>query len=221
MIYAGYDAREAIGFHVFNQSVIETSPGVGIAALANVPRLDGSNAFTYSRFLLFTTQSEHRPLLFVDGSDMLLRADVVELLDRYDPNYAVQVVKHQYKTKHPRKYVGTPLECDNRDYPCKNWSSVMLINPRHQGNVQGRRMIEEAMSLGDGAFLHRFGWLCADEIGELPIEWNWLADEYGENPDAKLLHWTAGIPGFSHYANAPHAKEWHATAERMMRGASA
>lgn len=218
MIYAGYDAREAIGFHVFNQSAVETSPGVGVTALANVPRLDGSNAFTYSRFKLFL-EPGHSPSLFVDGSDMLLRADVVELLERYDPRYAVQVVKHQYKTKHPRKYVGTPLECANRDYPCKNWSSVMLINPWHPGNLQGRAMIAEAMSLGDGAFLHRFGWLCADEIGELPIEWNWLADEYGENPDAKLLHWTAGIPRFSHYANAPHATEWHATAERMLGGA--
>jgi hypothetical protein len=221
VIHAGYDAREAIGFHVFNQSVIETSPGVGVLPLVNLaPRLDGSNAFTYSRFALFELYRERTgPVLFVDGSDMLLRSDVQELLDCYNPHYAVQVVKHKYKTKHPRKYVGTSLECDNRDYPCKNWSSAMLINPRHPGNLQGRGMIGEAMALGDGAFLHRFGWLCADEIGELPIEWNWLADEYGENPNAKLLHWTAGIPGFTHYAGAPHAKEWHETAERMMGGA--
>jgi hypothetical protein len=38
-------------------------------------------------------------------------------------NKAVAVVKHDYKTKHRRKYIGTPLEADNADYPRKNWSS--------------------------------------------------------------------------------------------------
>jgi hypothetical protein len=51
----------------------------------------------------------------------------------------------------------------------------------------------------------------------LPREWNWL-DEYGENDDAKLVHYTNGIPGFRHYAEAPHAKEWHEYAKAVNRG---
>ena len=39
--------------------------------------------------------------------------------------------------------------------------------------------------------------------------WNWLPDEFGANPDAKLLHWTLGTPCFHEYATAPMAPEWH------------
>lgn len=213
MIYAGYDAREAIGYHVFAQSLIDTSPGVGILPLVNLaPQGDGSNAFTYSRFAIPELQRSG-PALYVDGSDMLLRVDVQELLDLFDPRYAVQVVKHDYKTRYPRKYVGTPMECDNHDYPRKNWSSVILWNCDHPANRQ-RDLFER-----DGAYLHRFGWLEDHEIGALPKEWNWLADEYGANLDAKLLHWTTGIPGLlRYYRNAPHAGEWLAVRDRVLAG---
>ena len=46
--------------------------------------------------------------------------------------------------------------------------------------------------------------------GELPIEWNWLVDEYGSNDKAKLIHWTKGIPGFKEYSDAPMADKWFA-----------
>jgi hypothetical protein len=52
----------------------------------------------------------------------------------------------------------------------------------------------------------------------LPPAWNWLADEYGYNAAAKLVHWTAGIPGFNAYRDSPHADEWRATMLRAMRG---
>jgi hypothetical protein len=44
--------------------------------------------------------------------------------------------------------------------------------------------------------------------------WNWLPDEFGPNPDAKLLHWTLGAPSFHEYADVPMAEEWHR--ERML-----
>jgi hypothetical protein len=40
----------------------------------------------------------------------------------------VQVVKHDYKTKFPRKYLGTEMESANENYPRKNWSSLILWN---------------------------------------------------------------------------------------------
>lgn len=143
---------------------------------------------------------------------MLLRAPLKELWGLFDPSKAVQVVKHDYRTKHPRKYIGTPMEAPNADYPCKNWSSLILWNNGHRAHYEAR----EKLRGFDGAYLHRFAWLQDHEIGELPMEWNWLADEYGANPQAKLLHWTAGIPGFEHYKNAPHADEWHSCRARAM-----
>jgi hypothetical protein len=136
---------------------------------------------------------------------MLLRANIKELFDLRNPGYAVQVVKHDYKTKHARKYVGTEMEAENHDYPRKNWSSVILWNCGHIAHFKNRHR----MSTTDGKFLHRFGWLEDEQIGELPVEWNWLCDEYGENPEAKLLHWTAGGPFLPHYADSPMSAHWH------------
>lgn len=136
---------------------------------------------------------------------MLMKADISELWALRDDYKAVQVVKHDYKTRHPRKYVGTRMEAPNHDYPRKNWSSVMLINCQH---YHWRDMKPEKIQEMTGPELHRFSWLKDDLVGELPAEWNWIADEFGPNPDAKLIHWTAGTPAFPHYTNAPHAEDF-------------
>ena len=215
-LYAGFDPREAAGFYACFQSLIETSPDVGVTPISGSS--DGSNAFTLARFKIMELCNWSGWAIFIDGADMLLKADINELWALRDKNYAVQVVKHDYQTKHPRKYVGTPMESENASYPRKNWSSVMLINAGHISHFKHRHAIREALEKKDGAFLHRFSWLDDDEIGELPVEWNWLADEFGENPEAKLLHWTAGIPGFYHYHHAPHAQEWRDSFRKVSRG---
>jgi hypothetical protein len=57
--------------------------------------------------------------------------------------------------------------------------------------------------------LHRFSWLSDNLIGELPIEWNWLADEFGDNQNAKLIHYTLGTPCFADFQNTPMSEYWH------------
>lgn len=90
--------------------------------------------------------------------------------------------------------------------PRKNWSSVVLWNCGHPAN----RVVTPAfVENGSGAQLHRFTWLADELIGALPREWNWLPQELGPNPDAKLLHWTLGTPCFHEYADDPMAAEWH------------
>jgi hypothetical protein len=214
-LYTGFDPREEIGSHTFNSSVIHNaSEPVAITAL-HLPGLqkvygkgqgDGTNNFTYTRFLIPYLMGYKGWALFVDGADMVCRGDIAELWALRDPWKAVQVVQHDYKTKHPRKYVGTAMESDNQDYPRKNWSSVMLMNCAH---YDWRRLTPTNVERMAGSDLHRFSFIEPRFIGALPIEWNWLADEYGENPDAKLLHWTAGIPAFGNYADAPHAQDWY------------
>jgi hypothetical protein len=116
--------------------------------------------------------------IFADASDMVCRADIAELWALRDERYAVQVVKHDYRTKHHRKYVGTEMECANLDYPRKNWSSLILWNC---GHPQNRILTPENVREWSGQQLHGFGWLPDDLIGALPIEWNWLAQEHGTN----------------------------------------
>jgi hypothetical protein len=112
------------------------------------------------------------------------------------------VVKHDYKTKMKEKYLGSK----NEDYPRKNWSSVILWNCNSFPN---RKLTPEFVMQATGAELHRFTWLDDSRIGELPKEWNWLPDEYGTNPDAKLLHYTLGTPCFHEFADTPMSEEWH------------
>ena len=206
----GYDPREAVVFTVFNQSVIKyTSIPVSICplhqdALNFDGQQDGTNAFIFSRYLVPYLQDYKGWALFADG-DMLITEDLKNLWDLRDDKYAVQVVKHDYKTKHYRKYINSPMESDNLDYPKKNWSSVMLFNCGHPAN---KILTKELVSEAGGAFLHRFQWLTEDEVGELPVEWNHLVGEYKENPDAKLIHFTLGAPCFLHYYEDEYAGEW-------------
>jgi hypothetical protein len=171
---------------------------------------DGTNAFIYSRFLIPHLCGYSGFAIFADGADMICRADIAELWALRDPTLAVQVVQHDYKTKHPRKYVGTEMEAANDDYPRKNYSSLMLINCRH---YDWRRITPESVAKMSGAELHRFSFVEPRFLGALPKEWNWLCQEDGANPDAKIVHYSAGIPAWPAYANTEMADEW--TAARM------
>jgi lipopolysaccharide biosynthesis glycosyltransferase len=208
-IFIGYDPREATVFHVCANSIIRTSTSpVSIVPVAlnlfkdySETHTDGSNHFIYTRFLVPYLMHWCGHAIFIDG-DMVVRSDITELWNLRNSMFDVQVVKHDYKTKMPVKYLGAK----NEDYPRKNWSSVILWNCNSFPN---RILTPEYIMQATGKELHRFTWLDDSRIGELPKEWNWLPDEYGANPDAKLLHYTLGAPSFHEFANTPMADEWH------------
>lgn len=168
---------------------------------------DGTNAFIYSRYLIPYLQDFRGWALFADG-DMVCLSDIARLWslrDLHQFNKAVCVVKHGYATKQKRKYIGSPIENDNIDYPRKNWSSVMLWNCEHYAN---RILTPEYVAEAGGKALHRFEWLRDEQIGELPDTWNVLVGEQPlpEKPD--LLHYTLGVPGFKHYRDCDGAQHW-------------
>jgi lipopolysaccharide biosynthesis glycosyltransferase len=208
-VFIGYDPREAIAFHVCANSIIRHSsqPVQIIPVALNLFRdytethTDGSNHFIYTRFLVPYMMEWKGHAIFIDG-DMIVRDDIAKLWELRDYSKDVQVVKHDYKTRMPIKYLGSK----NEDYPRKNWSSVILWNCNSYPN---RKLTPEYVMKATGAELHRFTWCTDDRIGELPPEWNWLPDEYGENPDAKLLHYTLGTPCFHEFADTPQGSEWH------------
>lgn len=221
-LYVGFDPRTEIGYHTFVSSVLHTSTvPVSITPLSQsllqtvwkAGRRDGSNDFTYLRFLIPWLQGFTGWAMFCDGSDMVLKGNLAELWSLRDMYKAVQVVTHAYGTRHPRKYVGTAMESDNRDYPRKNWSSVMLINCSH---FSWRSLDPISVGTMEGRDLHAFEFVRKSaEIGALPVEWNWMADEMGENKNAKLIHYTAGIPAIPHYANSPMANDWSMAALKV------
>ena len=218
-VFLGYDERESVAMHVCTSSILRrASKPVNFTYLArnqfdeeyvetHVPGSDlikadypASNAFVFSRFLVPWLCDFSGWAIFLDG-DMVVKDDIAKLWRMRDPFSAVQVVKHQYRTKHPIKYLGGK----NEDYERKNWSSVILWNCGHYRN---RRLYPDFVAQQSGEYLHQFRWLDDSFIGALPAEWNWLVEEYEPSSEASLLHYTVGGPYFNEYTDCDHAEDW-------------
>lgn len=211
-LYAGYDGREAAGYHAFTQSVLDKASVPVAFHPLHKPMLggfdgqrDGTNAFTHSRFLVPFLQDFQGWALFADGSDMVATDDIAGLWEHRKPEYAAMVVKHDYKSKHARKYIGTSMEADNASYERKNWSSLVLWNCGHPAN---RILTPDFVSQSPGSLLHRFGWLKDDLIGEIPQEWNCIVGEM-DISGASLLHFSLGIPAMKFYQHSHGSEHWH------------
>lgn len=206
-LFLGYDKREAVGYHVCVESLIRTATAPFTVAPVFGDRRDGTNDFIYSRFLVPYLCDYQGWAIFADGSDMLFREDIAHLwaLRSARNAHAVLVVQRHYKTRHPRKYIGTDMESHNRDYPCKNWSSLMLFNCAHPAN---RVLTPEYIRQHGGEHLHTFGWLPSSAVGALPARWNVLMGEEGEDAECAVAHYTLGIPFFNHYKKCTRSKEW-------------
>ena len=217
-IVVGFDQREAIAYHTFTQSIIEKSsiPVFFMPLAVNTLKdykethKDRSNDFIYSRFLTPYLNNFTGWAIFADG-DMICQSDIKELWDLRDDSKALLVVKHNYQTKKSIKYLGNI----NENYPRKNWSSLILWNCAHPKH---RTLTPEFIANQSGKFLHRFSWLDDQDIGELPVEWNWLAVEYPVNTKAKIIHYTLGTPCFKDYRDTDMSENWFGVHRRSLEG---
>ena len=217
-IVVGFDQKEAVAYHTFTQSVIEKSTiptrfmPLSVGSLTNYKEVhkDGSNDFIYSRFLVPYLMNFKGWAIYADG-DMVCLKDIKNLWDLRDNKFAVQVVKHDYKTKVKSKYWGNK----NEDYPRKNWSSLILWNCNHESH---KMLTPEFIQKQTGAFLHRFSWIKDEEIGEIEKEWNWLAMEYEEKKDINLIHYSIGTPCFEEYKDASLSSYWKKSFLNMLDG---
>lgn len=216
-IFIGYDPREPVAFHACANSIItRSSEPVSIRPLAlrnfkdfyQERHTDGSNQFIYSRFLVPFLCGWSGHAIYLDG-DMIVQGDIADLWKLRSHWHAAQVVKHEYKTKAKTKYLGNK----NEDYPRKNWSSVILWNCGHYAN---RCLVPEYVENQTGAHLHRFQWVDDQRLGSLPVQWNWLAGEYPEEPEARLIHYTLGTPCFAEYKDSAQSDAWHKEFKSML-----
>jgi hypothetical protein len=213
-VFIGYDSKEPVAYHVLAHSILRrASIPVSIAPVALsqlravYTRERGpleSTEFSLSRFLVPFLSHYAGFSLFLD-CDMLCQTDLAEVLIeafRDTPRTAfpaVWCVQHDYTPKSPVKFLDQPQTV----YPRKNWSSVMLFN-----NAKCRRLTPAYVNSATGLQLHRFLWCDDDDLGALPLEWNWLVGEYAPNPAAKLLHYTLGGPWFEATHDCDHAAVW-------------
>lgn len=139
--------------------------------------------------------------LFTDG-DVLFRSDVAALFALADPQYAVQVVKHEPMPDQATKKDGHVQTA----YARKNWSSVMLFNCGHPAN---RALNLNVLNTWPGRDLHAFKWLEDSQIGTLPPSWNYLVGVTNPAPDpVALAHFTLGTPDLAGHESDRFADEW-------------
>ena len=211
-IFIGWDSREVDAYEVCVKSLLEHSsiPLEIIPLKKNRLKSDGlyqrkegavSTDFAFTRFLVPHLSGYSGWSLFID-CDFLFTKDVSELYNMREEKYAVMCVKHDYLPKNSIKMDGQTQVA----YPRKNWSSCVLWNCNHQSN---KIMTPKVVNSESGAYLHRFQWLQDSEIGELPLEWNWLEGEYDkpEEPPA-VIHFTNGGPWFKECQNVEYADLW-------------
>jgi hypothetical protein len=184
-VFVGYDNRQPVSFNVLQQSIINTAKKpVSITALVlpTLPlRRQGLTPFTWSRFLVPYLCDYQGWALFLD-IDMILRHDISELFNYANDKYAVMVSKNEHKFE---------------------WASAILFNCAHASNkILTPDFIEHANAL------HQISWLKEDEVGAFPGEWNHLVGYDKERPDAKLVHYTQGVPAFEETSDSEYAKEW-------------
>jgi len=163
-IFAGYDPNEAAGYATFCHSVMTraTEPVSITPIIKNTfpewrreGENNGATEFSFSRFLVPYLCDYRGHALFVDGADMLCLGDISELWGMRSHRHAVQVIKHPaYKTNDVKMW-----DQANRNYPKKNWSSVMLFN-----NAKCRALSPEFVNTASGLELHQFKWLESDEL---------------------------------------------------------
>jgi hypothetical protein len=207
-LFCGFDERESVGTWVFISSVLSraTIP-VSFIPLHSNGLPQGTNGFTLSRFLVPWLCDFRGKAIFADAADMICTTDIAPLAAELNSmRGAVKVVKHQYTTKHKIKYIGTELESPNMNYPRKNWASLMLIDCEHDA---WRNLTPDTLAKNPIKDFLEFTFIRDEDIESISDDgWNRMVDEGQSLEGAKILHWTAGIPAFDHYKNAPGAELW-------------
>lgn len=214
-LFAGYDPNEAAGYHTFCHSVLtRASEPVSIIPIARntfpwwrrIGENDGTTEFSFARFLIPYLTGYQGHAIFMDGADMLCLGDIAELWAMRSHRYSVQCVQHAPYEPHNKKMWNQ----DNRQYPKKNWSSVMILNCAYH---HAHKLTPEMVATAPGAYLHQFDWTTEERIGALPAEWNCLVGHQLFDT-AKLLHFTNGLPEI----NPSHTEAdglWYAERQRM------
>ncbi|MBT5031560.1 MAG: glycosyltransferase [Proteobacteria bacterium] len=163
--------------------------------------VNGSTQFSITRFLVPHLMDYKGIGIFFD-CDMLITRDIQEMFDLYSPDFAVQCTQHKYEPSTQIKMSGKPQTA----YPRKNWSSVVIYNCEHPSN---KSLTSELVETSSPKYLHRFEWLRDEEIGEVPLEFNFLVEEQPMSDSLPFnIHHTLGAPLFREKLNTDYHEYW-------------
>jgi hypothetical protein len=224
-VFHGYDPREGIGTYIWENSVLKrASEPVAFTSLARstlgpvlarspaLADLRGTNDFIFTRFLVpMINRFQDEVVIFTDGADMVVLDDLAKLRDEHVPGTAVSVVTRPDYIATTPKYRGSSLEAPNVSYPRKQWSAVMTIDTGHYA----WRTVD--WSNRDPDYWHGFRFLNGACIGSLDPRWNRIADEGDPVDDARILHFTLGVPAIYEHRKGPGVGTWFAEAMDALR----
>jgi lipopolysaccharide biosynthesis glycosyltransferase len=214
-IFVGYDSREVPAYNACVKSIKDNSKAEINVIELNTNKLKQSNIytrsedplssteFTFSRFLIPHLCNYNGWCLFCD-CDFIFLEDVEKLFSLADDRFAVMCVQHNYEPTNKIKMDGKVQHL----YPRKNWSSLVLWNCSHPSN---KKLTPDIVNTQTGQYLHRFSWLRDDEIGAIPLQWNWLVGWYEEPKDGspKALHFTEGGPWFDSFKDCEYSNYYY------------
>lgn len=129
--------------------------------------------------------------LFLDA-DMLVLDDIVDL-----------VVIAQEDEPHPVWMVKNARRFE--------WPSLMLFHNASCEILTPNYVNDESNSLYDLAWAGG-----PDAVGELPAEWNHCIGYDTPRKDARIVHYTQGIPCYEETADSEYWDEWHAELQSAM-----
>tara|TARA_R100001163_G_C5055478_1_gene191946 strand:- start:942 stop:1595 length:654 start_codon:yes stop_codon:yes gene_type:complete len=208
-IFIGHDSRYKDATKVCEKSIKNYWPEADITWLdkAKLKEMNvygrkdvegESTEFSFTRFYVPLLCNYKGIAMFCDN-DFLWKGDP-RLIRRYvNLNQPMAVVKHEDYAVENNKMNGV----QNKSYPKKNWSSLMLFRCDHFKN----KLTKEYLDNATPAQLHEFHFINEDNIGSIPKDFNCLVGHY-DCDNAKALHYTNGGPWFEEYALGDLAEEW-------------
>lgn len=221
-VYVGYDSREDIAWQVCRHSLLRLSSSRVSVHPLRQPALRevglytrdadaaASTEFSLTRFLTPYLANSDGWSVFVD-CDVVFTRPIDELVAGLSKDKALYVVQHDYQPAHAIKMDGKT----QATYPRKNWSSLMVFNGAHPAV---KALTPAVVNSAAPSYLHRFGWATDEDIGQLDLGWNFLADEYptpNETPAA--IHYTNGGPWFEQWTDVPFADVWREERDRYLK----
>ena len=168
-VFIGFDPRQPVAYNICQYSVVKNaSHPISVTPLI-LPQLPikrrGLTEFTFSRFAVPYLCGFRGKALFMDP-DIIVTGDVCELIDMANPvKGSLHVMKEQ---------------------PRFEWPSVMLFN-----NAKCKKLTPEFIDDTENQ-LYDMEW--ADGIADFPPEWNNCIGIVEHDENAKLYHYTEGIP---------------------------
>ncbi len=188
-IFIGIDPRQPIAYHVLVSSIQRRSS----KPVAITPLLIDQLPIKRQGLTQFTFSRYLVPWLcnyegqaLFIDSDMILLDDIAKLFDAAT-GAAVDVVQFVGKFQFERPSVML-FDCAQ----CKDLTPQLIENECPQD----------------------FSW--APSVGALSEDWNHLVGYSLPNPNAKLIHYTQGVPGYKECRNCEYSFEWFAEKEAML-----